>query len=119
MFFGQRRVLFPAPAFANGPLQGSAEVVRLDTGAARAQALFLAPTAGDNERWPLMIFMHGNAELADHWVDQFEEPRSWGWAALLLECPGYGRSPGTPSEQSIVSAAAAAFDWATAERPAD
>jgi fermentation-respiration switch protein FrsA (DUF1100 family) len=109
VFFGQRSVLFPAPAFTHEPLRDSAAVVSLSTG---AQALFLAPTAGESNPAPLIIFMHGNAELADHWVAQFGEPRSWGWAALLLEYPGYGRSAGKPSEESIISAAGAAYDWA-------
>lgn len=119
MFLAQRRVLFPAPAFTNAPLPDSVELVLLDTERSPAHALFLAPTAGGGGPAPLIIFTHGNAELADYWVDEFDEPRSWGWAALLLEYPGYGRSPGAPSEQSIVSAAGAAFDWARREPRVD
>ena len=62
-----------------------------------------------------MIFAHGNGELADDWVDGFEPMRAWGWAVLLLEYPGYGDAPGTPSEASIREAALAAFDWAAAD----
>ncbi|MDP2317867.1 MAG: alpha/beta hydrolase [Acidobacteriota bacterium] len=119
MFVAQRSVLFPAPAFTDAPLPDSVELVLLDTGSSRAHALFLAPTAGDGGPAPLVIFTHGNAELADYWVEQFGEPRSWGWAALLLEYPGYGRSPGAPSEQSIVNAAGAAYDWARGEPRVD
>jgi fermentation-respiration switch protein FrsA (DUF1100 family) len=112
MFFAQRRVAFPAPAFTDQALQESAEVILLDPERTRAQALYLAPADAKGGPAPLIIFMHGNAELADHWVEQFAEPRSWGWSALLLEYPGYGRSPGEPSESSIVSAAGAAYVWA-------
>ena len=56
--------------------------------------------------------MHGNGELADDWVPDFEEVTTWGVAALLLEYPGYGRSAGSPSERSINEAARAAYDWA-------
>ena len=44
---------------------------------------------------------------------------SWGWSVLLLEYPGYGGSPGTPSESSIRAAALAVFDWAAADPRVD
>lgn len=68
---------------------------------------------------PLMIFAHGNGELADYWIDEFDVPRSWGWNVLLLEYPGYGRSQGSPSEASIRAAALAAFDWARSDPRVD
>jgi len=70
-------------------------------------------------RTPLVIFTHGNAELAEQWVGQFAEPLSWGWAVLLLEYPGYGRSTGAPSEQSILETAAGAYDWARQDSRVD
>ena len=62
-----------------------------------------------------MIFTHGNGELAEYWIDEFDEPRSWGWSVLLVEYPGYGQSAGKPSEQSIRAAVLAAYDWAVAD----
>jgi pimeloyl-ACP methyl ester carboxylesterase len=52
-------------------------------------------TAGHGGPAPLLIFTHGNGELAEQWVEEFAEPRSWGWAVLLPEYPGYGPQPAT------------------------
>jgi fermentation-respiration switch protein FrsA (DUF1100 family) len=118
-FFGQRRVLFPAPRFTSDRDERLAEIVRLTSTSWTAEALFLPATAGHAGPAPLIIFTHGNGELADQWTEEFADPRSWGWAVLLLEYPGYGRSTGTPSEQSIVQVAAAAYDWARQDARVD
>lgn len=115
LYFAQRSLLFPAPAYTPNATVGRAEIVRLPLGGGEAQALFLAPSALVPGPAPLVIFMHGNGELADYWVPDFEEVTSWGVAALLLEYPGYGRSAGSPSEASINEAARAAFDWAQSD----
>jgi pimeloyl-ACP methyl ester carboxylesterase len=111
-YFGQRSVLFPVPWTDARPSRGTSEIVGLVLPAGTVEALFLPPTASVSGPAPLIIFTHGNAELAAEWVDQFTEPRSWGWAALLLEYPGYGGSAGVPSEPAILAAAEAALDWA-------
>jgi fermentation-respiration switch protein FrsA (DUF1100 family) len=118
-YFGQRSVLFPVPWSPNPPRRGSVEVVWLTTPAGAVEALFLPPADGGQVPAPLIIFTHGNGELADQWVDQFAEPRSWGWGALLLEYPGYGRSAGSPSERSINAAAEAAWEWAQRDTRVD
>jgi len=112
LYLAQRSLLFPAPAYRPGAAPGRAEIVRLPLGGGEAQALFLAPAALFKGPAPLLIFMHGNGELADQWLPDFEEVTTWGVAALLLEYPGYGRSAGSPSEGSINEAAGAAYDWA-------
>lgn len=112
MYFGQRVIMYPAPAAVPPPLADRAEVVSLTLPAGTVEALFLPPSVGRATPAPLMIFAHGNGELADYWIDAFGPPRSWGWNVLLLEYPGYGRSEGSPSEASISTAALAAYDWA-------
>jgi uncharacterized protein len=108
----QRSILFPAPSMLTTAHDPRAELVRLSSHDGPVEALFLSSTAGLPGPAPLLVFTHGNAELADDWVDVFGVPRAWGWAVLLVEYPGYGRSAGTPSEASITAAALAAFDWA-------
>lgn len=66
----------------------------------RSGGLFLADQAlrrsrrRFSERAPLLVFTHGNAELIDNFADQFTIPRAAGYAVLLVEYPGYGRSLG-------------------------
>lgn len=105
----QRRVLYPSPpASPEPPLPPGVEVVWL--GSERdVEAWYLAPHSPDPA--PALIFTHGNGELIDHWVEAFEVPRSWGVAVLLVEYPGYGRSGGRPSEQSITATMLDAYDF--------
>jgi fermentation-respiration switch protein FrsA (DUF1100 family) len=108
-----RQVLFPAPAApARSAAEGrdDVEVVTLPSG---TEAFFLAPHgAGEPaSRHPVLVYTHGNGELIDFWLDDFEEPRRWGLAVLLVEYPGYGRSPGRPSEDSIRRTMIEALTW--------
>lgn len=119
LYSAQRSLLFPVPAYRPSADPGRAEIVRLPLGGGEAQALFLAPSALFEGPAPLLIFMHGNGELADQWLPDFEEVTAWGVGALLLEYPGYGRSAGSPSERSINEAALAAFDWARSDSRVD
>ncbi len=122
VFLLQRSVMYPAPPpLARGGLVAgqAAAVVPLHQPAGAVDALFLPATSGGSGPWPLLIFTHGNGELAEYWVDEFTEPRSWGWAVLLLEYPGYGGSAGKPSEASIHAVASAAHAWARGDARID
>jgi fermentation-respiration switch protein FrsA (DUF1100 family) len=110
LYLVQRSMLFPAPpAMPAGP-GARAEVVRVPTARDAAYGLFLAPVS--TSAAPLLIFSHGNGELADYWVEEFDEARRAGVAVLLAEYPGYGAAPGSPSEASIVRSMIALYDWA-------
>src|SRR5262245_4448222 len=111
IFFAQRSIQYPAPPLGGVPAQpADAQQVWLDTPGARVEAWYL-PSARPGPA-PLLLYTHGNGELIDIWPGAFEEPRSWGVAALLLEYPGYGRSTGAPTQASITAASLAAYDWA-------
>lgn len=117
LFVAQRSMLFPMPPqVPPGPPEG-AEEVRVTFDGGEAYALYLPPRdrplRDPSGPPPLLMFMHGNGELADYWVEEFVEPREWGVAVLLVEYPGYGRAPGSPSEKSITDAVLALYDWAT------
>jgi uncharacterized protein len=116
-FVVQRSVLFPVPSARTAYAGDDAQRVVLDPTADGHHGLFLG--AQGPGRAPLIIFAHGNGELADDWVDAFTPLREKGIAVLLLEYPGYGGAPGTPSEPSIREAATAMFDWATAHPAVD
>jgi fermentation-respiration switch protein FrsA (DUF1100 family) len=115
LFLTQRSLLFPVPVVAGAPARPvDAEQVWLATAAGRVEAWFLPPSTPIVAPSPLILFTHGNGELIDFWPAAFDEPRRWGVAVLLVEYPGYGRSPGHPSEATITQAVLAAYDWARA-----
>jgi uncharacterized protein len=108
----QRRILFPVPPLPNQALSAAVEVIRLALPFGVVEGLLLTPSSDAATPAPLVVFTHGNGELADYWLDEFEPPRRWGWAVLLLEYPGYGRSGGVPSDATIGASAEAAYQWA-------
>lgn len=86
--------------------------------AGNVEAWLLLPQANSSP-YPLVIIGHGNAELIDQWVDAVAPLRRQGFAVLLVEYPGYGRSAGAPSEQAIVAAFTQAYDAAVAHPAVD
>jgi fermentation-respiration switch protein FrsA (DUF1100 family) len=120
LFFWQRTLLFPAPPLAGAEARPSdVEAVWLETTAGRVEAWYLPPLVTAGAPAPLLLFTHGNGELIDYWPNDFEEPRRWGMAVLLVEYPGYGRSRGTPTQHSVTAAVLAAFDWARQQPSVD
>jgi fermentation-respiration switch protein FrsA (DUF1100 family) len=117
LFVVQRSMLFPMPPALPGDPDRSAEAVRVATDNGDAYALFLPSPAGVPAA--LIMFMHGNGELADYWVGGFDVAREWGFGVLLVEYPGYGRATGSPSEKSITGATRALYDWAVADPRVD
>lgn len=116
------RLLYPAPLLASRDdvaLGPRAERIWLDTPTGRCEAFHLQPFSAASRPTPLVIYAHGNGELIDHWVDQFEPLRAAGASVLLVEYPGYGRSSGSPSQVSIARAMTAAFDWAVSQPGVD
>ena len=63
------------------------------------EALFIASDASGPA--PLLVMMHGNAELADDWIDFGRQQAQRGYAVLIPEYPGYGRSAGDPGQDRI------------------
>jgi pimeloyl-ACP methyl ester carboxylesterase len=112
LFFVQRTLIYPRPALS-GELTRPADVeqVWLDLPAGRTEAWLLPALGTGSGPAPVLLFAHGNAELIDHWPGEFDEPRAWGMAVLLVEYPGYGRSAGMPTQITIAASMAAAYDW--------
>lgn len=117
LYLVQRSMLFPAPPPMPASPGSRAEVVRAKTNGDDAYGLFLAGSTPGPA--PLLIFTHGNGELADYWIDEFDEARRSGIGVLLAEYPGYGAAPGAPSEGSIIRSAVALYDWAAQDRRVD
>jgi len=109
----QREFTFPRQheQVAESPLARvpDAEAYRVATDSGAVEAWFL-PAFSRADRCPVMIFSHGNGELIDQWVGEFDELRRRGLGVLLVEYPGYGRSEGAPSEKAIQDALVKAYD---------
>jgi hypothetical protein len=119
LFLAQRWVLFPAPFAAGGVQPDGPGIVRtwIEEADLRAEAWLLSSRKSGAA--PLAVFAHGNGELIDHWVGELDPLRDWGVAVLLVEYPGYGRSGGSPSQDSITRAFRAAYDWALSQPGVD
>jgi len=66
-----------------------------------------------------LLFFHGNGEnLATMWYSGiFVKMQELGVNFLALDYPGYGKSEGKPSEETILKASRAAVSWITREFP--
>lgn len=116
LFVFQRELLFPMPDVAAAPARPSDAVqVWLPIPAGRVEGWYLPPLRQRPARAPVILFFHGNGEVIDFLPDEFEAPRRFGVGVFLVEFPGYGRSDGAPSQDSITSAALSAYDWAGAQ----
>lgn len=116
----QRSVLFPRPPRpARSPVEGRPDVQVTWLGG-EVEAWYLAPGGADGGHpVPVVVFTHGNGELIDYWLDEFEIVRSWGVGVLLVEYPGYGRSGGDPAEETITRTMLDAFDYLAARPDVD
>ena len=68
---------------------------------------------------PLVIFFHGNGENLEtmRMAGTFRSFHDLGVAVLGVDYPGYGNSPGTPSEPAIHLTADAALSWVRQHHP--
>jgi len=109
-----RQMLYPAPAIPVGePPPGLEEVVLELDGGVRAVGW-----AGSGEG-PAVVFLHGNGENLEtmRMAGLYEELEALEVTFLALDYPGYGRSTGQPSEESLVAASNAAFAWLGERHP--
>jgi len=113
----QRQVLYPRPPAGRTPQLQPPDAWVRPAGDGGPEAAFLPPRAaaatgaGAESAFPVVIFTHGNGELIDHWVGPFAQLRRAGIGVLLVEYPGYGRSPGAPTQASITRAVVDAYDF--------
>ena len=71
-------------------------------------------------RAPLVLFFGGRGNCASGMILSFDNSHYWDMAGganvMMIDFPGYGSSPGRPSQTSIFAMARAAYDYA-ASRP--
>ncbi len=115
LYFYQDKLLFPAD-LTPGPLStpvydATSASITIGTEEGRSVAWFVpARGASADKPAPVVIYFHGNAELIDYQSTTVDGYRAMGWSVLLPEYRGYGRSDGTPSEQTIVADAVRFYD---------
>lgn len=87
----------------------------------RVESLLMLPrvTTKLDTPSPLLVLHHGNAELADHWIDEARHHAARGYAVLIPEYRGYGRSGGSPGQESIRRDVLQALELVTARPDID
>ena len=63
-----------------------------------------------------ILFFHGNAGNISHRIDYLLMFRKLGYATLIVDYRGYGKSTGSPSEEGTYRDATAAWRWLTQTR---
>ena len=123
LFVLQRRMLFPgqferAPDHTATALQ---EIDRfwIDLPEGRGEVWVLPPVNKRDDPAPAVIVAHGNAELIDDLARPLHRFREMGFALVLPEYPGYGRSDGSPTEESVTEAFRKTYDRITERRGID
>jgi len=113
LFFVQRQVIFPRYMIPSpAPMDLKATRIEpwwLETSFGKVEAWYLPPAAADKPA-PAVIFGHGNGELIDYWPNELARFLEMGIGLLLVEYPGYGRSAGSPSQESISETFSRAYD---------
>ncbi|RPH52928.1 MAG: alpha/beta hydrolase [Desulfobacteraceae bacterium] len=124
IFILQRQVLFPRYMIENiaqekVPVPGIQKII-LETGSGKVEAWYMPPVSDSaGKPAPAVIFAHGNGELIDFWPEELRGFAKLGVGVLLVEYPGYGRSEGYPSQNSITDSFVSAYDFITAENGVD
>ena len=117
-YLNQRAILFPRHFItvpATTLFVPGLEQIWLETSEGQVEAWYLAPLVEATAPAPLMpaplmIVAHGNGDLIDRWPASLTQLREMGVGVLLVEYPGYGRSQGTPTYDSIRETFLLAYD---------
>jgi len=119
LFAFQRSLVFPGAGIRRPAAltqdDPQRQVVWLETSFGRVESWYF-PVPGHHGPAPAVIIAHGNAETIPDLAPPFVHFNSLGYAVLLVEYPGYGRSDGSPSQDTVAEAMIAAYD-SLAARP--
>lgn len=106
----QSSMIFPrhaaGPALPDAAIPRGVERWWIDTAEGPRVEAWYFPPPGE-EPAPAAIIFHGNGELIDHLTEYARWYQQRGFAVLVPEYRGYGRSGGSPSEKAIVADARA------------
>lgn len=108
-----RQMIYPIPSVPVGsPPRPLTEVVLRVADGTEVVAWHRSDVGLGADR-PAMVFFHGNGENLEtmKWADLYADLMGLNVPFLAVDYPGYGRSTGEPSEQSLKAAAEGALDW--------
>lgn len=119
----QRRFLYPG-AYGPGPSgadpPAGVQALWLEHGGDRSEAWHVVPEGDATGPRPALIHFHGNGEFIDDMVRPLVPfAERFGMHLMLVEYPGFGRSPGVPSYGAVLGAAEAAWDTLVARPDVD
>jgi len=109
----QRKLIYPVsfiPEPAALIINNTFEKHIISSGNNKSEVIFFPVKESTVKKQPLLIIAHGNASLIDYWIDLLDKPQEMGINVLLVEYPGYGRSTGNPTQQSITDIFIKAYD---------
>ena len=102
------RMIFvpPPPSYSSE----APSLVTIPTSNGTSIAAFHYPA---KEGAPTVLYSHGNAEDAGHSIRLYQAWQELGWGVLAYDYPGYGRSPGSPSERGAEQAIEGSWKYLT------
>lgn len=107
MFIFQRAMIYPAPTLsAPKNLPPGVEKIQLEN----SYGYMLKGAGHTATKKPVLVFTHGNGEIAYLWLDAFSELVGEGISVFLVEYPGYGGAQGKPSYSTIRKTMLSAYD---------
>lgn len=108
LYIFQNKLIYPSPKpQLNILLPEHASEVNLGM----SKSYLLMPKSTESQSIPLMIFTHGNAELASYWLNDFKPLIENNIAVLIVEFPGYGGSMVKTNLHTINETMLNAFDF--------
>ena len=115
-----RQMLYPAPPVkVPSPPPAPLEEVWLELATGGRACAWSRTDPSLPPQAPVALFFHGNGENLEtlRWSGLFDELGGLGAAVLAPDYPGYGRSPGVPSEEGLLATGDAAVAWARQRHP--
>ena len=106
------RILFPAPK--NPGYVQDEEVFFLET--EKGSKIACKHWNADNPKGLTLLYSHGNGEDIGRIEEFLKTWISEGWSVITYDYPGYGHSPGKPSEVGCYQAIDAVFEHLTEQK---
>jgi fermentation-respiration switch protein FrsA (DUF1100 family) len=117
-WFLERRLVFPATSAAEEWLdpedKRSQDVTFTSADGATIHGRWIPPEAP--ERGAVLVFNGNGGNLTHRGRLAAQFRQTLGAGVLLFDYPGYGKNPGTPTEEGCYAASEAAYTWLTDEQ---